>query len=352
MDSAVTTSSDAPQAAVRAFDPIEIRRRYASAFRPNPWIYWSDLLVSAGIGWGAFAMALAAPFASLGYFGWLGVSIVALLRAALFIHELTHLRPGALPGFEAGWHLLAGLPLMLPSLMYVGSHNDHHKKNVFGTRHDPEYAPIARWSRLRLVRFVLEVALVPLALPLRWGVLAPLSYLIPALRKPVVERLSTLFINADYRRPMPRGTQARRWAIQEAAACVLFWVVAGLLWQGVLPLTLVVTWVLLTSGILVINQIRTLAAHRYECDGREVDATAQLMDSINLRGVPVLTALIAPVGLRYHALHHFLPTVPYHSLGTLHRRLLRELPSEAEYHRTEAGGILAAVRELWERAPA
>ena len=113
-----------------------------------------------------------------------------------------------------------------------------------------------------------------------------------------------------------------------------------------------VTWVLLAGGILVINQIRTLAAHRYENDGREVDSFGQLMDSVNLRGVPILTALIAPVGLRYHALHHFLPSVPYHSLGALHRRLCRELPREAAYHRTEVGGILPMVRRLWERAPA
>ena len=102
----------------------------------------------------------------------------------------------------------------------------------------------------------------------------------------------------------------------------------------------------------MINQIRTLAAHHYENDGSEVDALGQLMDSVNLRGVPVLTALVAPVGLRYHALHHFLPAVPYHSLGTLHRRLCRELPREAEYHRTEAEGILPMLRRLWDRAPA
>ena len=53
-----------------------------------------------------------------------------------------------------------------------------------------------------------------------------------------------------------------------------------------------------------------------------------------------------------HALHHLLPAVPYHALGTLHRRLSRELPQEAEYHQAEAGGVFATVRDLWTRAQA
>ena len=32
--------------------------------------------------------------------------------------------------------------------------------------------------------------------------------------------------------------------------------------------------------------------------------------------------LIAPVGLRYHALHHWIPSLPYHNLGRAHRLLI------------------------------
>jgi fatty acid desaturase len=48
--------------------------------------------------------------------------------------------------------------------------------------------------------------------------------------------------------------------------------------------------------------------------------TAQYLDSTN---VPdgFLPYLWAPVGLRYHALHHLLPSLPYHSLGEAHRRI-------------------------------
>ena len=343
------TSAKVP---AQSLDVGEIRRQYGSAFRAKPVIYWGDMLVSAGVGWAAFAASVMSEFGSLEAFGYLGVAIVAHLRSVLFIHEIAHMKSDVLPGFEIGWHIAVGAPLQVPSLMYVGSHHEHHKRNGFGTQDDPEYAPIAGYSRLKLAIFVLSVAFVPLVLPLRWGVLAPLSYVFPRLRKLTVERLSTLGINPDYRRPMPKGRQAERWKNQELALGVVFWIAVGAYFAGLIGLQFWLTWVGTTSGILLINQVRTLAAHRYENDGSECDSADQLLDSINLRGVPVLTSLIAPVGLRFHALHHLLPAVPYHSLGALHWRLRRELPLEATYHQTEVAGVWVTVRELWTRAQA
>lgn len=343
-----STSADPVQS---RFDPAAIRRRYAAAFRPRPAIYWIDMLVSALVGWSAFAFAVEQPLGSLPWLLATGIAIFALLRGVLFIHEIAHFKSGTMRGFEGVWHAILGLPLMLPSLMYVGSHNDHHKRVAFGTLADPEYAPIAKWSRLRIVRFVLGVALVPLVLPFRWGVLGPLSYLIPPLRRIAVERASTLVINPEYRRPMPQGRHVRWWLVQEAFACLAFWLAVALVAMGVIQVTWLVTWYVVSTGILVVNQVRTLAAHGYENEGQRLDTTGQLMDSINLSG-SVLTTLVAPVGLRYHALHHFVPTVPYHSLGMLHRQLLAELPREAPYRRTERAGVLLTVRDLWEKAPA
>jgi hypothetical protein len=36
-----------------------------------------------------------------------------------------------------------------------------------------------------------------------------------------------------------------------------------------------------------------------------------------------------PLGLRYHALHHLFPSLPYHALGTAHRRLIVALPPDS-----------------------
>jgi fatty acid desaturase len=75
----------------------------------------------------------------------------------------------------------------------------------------------------------------------------------------------------------------------------------------------------------------------------------QLLDSINLRGLPILTVLLAPVGLRFHALHHHLPYLPYHSLGRVHRRLLAELPQNAPYRATVRDGV-GILQSLWRNA--
>ena len=325
----------------------DIRRRFAGAFRIRPWIYWTDMLGSALLGWLFFGLAFQQPALSAVQILATAGSILLLLRAALFIHELTHLRPGALPGFEVVWNLIVGIPIAVPSLMYVGSHSDHHRRTGFGTNEDPEYAPIAHWSRLRIAFFVATVAFVPFLMVLRWGVLGPLSRVLPALRPFVVQRCSTLVINTGYRRPMPRGASIRRWNWQEAGTAIFVWSAAVGVAFGWIPVAFLIQWFVLAAGIVVVNQVRTLAAHGYENSGEPVDSEGQLLDSINLTGWPFVTALIAPVGLRYHALHHYLPSLPYHSLGSVHRRLLAELPADAPYRSTLRGSLLAPLQKLW-----
>jgi len=338
-----------PRRARQTLSVGEIVKEIGPDFEPSRIIYWGDLLVSALIGWAAFDIGVRAPFGSMVHVTATAVAIFALLRAASFVHEVSHLKRGQIPGFELVWNLIVGIPLMIPSLMYVGSHLDHHKRTGFGTTDDPEYAPIARWSRPRIVAFVAKLTLLPPALPLRWGVLGPLSWFFPRLRQFVVGKLSTLVINANYVRSTPKGEQIKRWRVQEAGAALFVWAVCGALVKGWISIESVAQWYLVTAGVLIVNQLRTLVAHRYENRGEPMNAEAQLLDSINLRGWPILTALIAPVGLRYHALHHYLPYIPYHSLGIVHRRLLAELPQNAPYRATVRDG-LGMLRGLWRNA--
>jgi fatty acid desaturase len=329
--------------------PGDLFKRFAPAFRPRPVLYWLDMLTSAAVGWALFFLAATSPLGSVVHVLATIGSIFALLRAALFIHELAHFKPGALPHFETVWNLLIGYPIQVPSLMYVGSHMSHHRRDVFGTAQDPEYAPIAHWSRLRIGLFVAYLVFLPLALPIRWGVLSPLSRLFPRLRQWVVGKLSTLVINSDYTRPMPRGEQTARWTRQEMGAGIFAWAIALGFAAGWVPLAFLIQWWLLGAGILVVNQVRTLAAHGYENTGAEMDTENQILDSINLRGWSLLTVLVAPVGLRYHALHHYLPSLPYHSLGVVHRQLLQELPEDAPYRSTLRDGLIVPLKKLWYR---
>ena len=329
----------------------EIVREIGPDFESSRIIYWGDLLTSAFVGWLAYGISAKAPFGSLLHVTATLVAVFALLRAVLFIHELSHLKRGQIPGFELVWNLIAGIPLMVPSLMYVGSHMDHHKRTGFGTNEDPEYAQIARWSRLRIVSFVVTVVLLPIALPLRWGVLGPISRFFPPLRRLVVGKLSTLAINFNYVRPMPKGEHIKRWDVQEAGAAAFVWAVFGAWIAGWIPIEWIAQWCIVVCGIVSVNQVRTLLAHGYENEGEPMDAEAQLLDSINLRGWPIVSALIAPVGLRFHALHHYLPFIPYHSLGLVHRRLLAELPQNAPYRAT-LRDCVGTLRGLWRNAAA
>jgi len=307
------------------------------------------MLVSAGLGWGFFVLSIHTPFASPTYYIATVITIFALLRAVLFIHELAHLKYNAVPGFETAWLLLIGFPLMVPSIMY-DPHGDHHRQATFGTADDPEYLPLAQSHPLALVWFIVQVGIVPALLAVRWGIISPLAACIPPLRRFVIARASTLVINPHYRRHVPPKRQitrfAARFTAQEIGAAIFFWLIFLGWYLSWIPSVWLRQWFFTSAGILVINQIRTLAAHRYESQGEPLTSVGQMLDSINLRGWPVLTALVAPVGLRYHALHHFLPTVPYHSLGQLHRQLQAELPPDSAYRQTEQAGILTAIRTL------
>ena len=327
-----------------------LRRRFADAQQPRPAIFWADLAASAGIGWSAFALAgSAAPGSALSWVA-LVAATLALYRAVLFIHEIAHIKRKAVPGFEVVWNLMVGLPLMVPSLMYVGSHRDHHDVNLYGTELDPEYEPVAYWSPLRIVGSFLVMPLLPPLLALRWGVIGPVSRLFPVLRPFVVGHLSTLVINARYRRALPVRGDARRWLLEETGGALYFWTAVVAFALGGLDPHWLWIWYAVGVGILLLNHARTLAAHRYESRGEKLDWTGQLIDSVNLPGVPVLTVLAAPVGLRYHGLHHMMPGLPYHSLGAVHRSLLAELPEDSPYRSTETPGVLATLGQLLRRA--
>jgi hypothetical protein len=254
--------SKAPSALPPELDRSAMMRRFADAFRIRPWIYWTDMVGSAAAGWTLFYLSTQAPLGSIAHLAMTVGAILGLLRAALFIHELAHVKRAQIPGFDVVWNALVGVPVLVPGIMYSGSHMDHHRRNGFGTMEDPEYAPIAKWSRPRIALFVLTVAFAPLALVVRWAVLGPLSWLIPPLRKLVVERLSTLGINSHYRRALPEGTKKVRW-IREETACALFvWSVAAGTALGWIPLAFVGQWFVVAAGVLVVNQVRTLAAHK------------------------------------------------------------------------------------------
>ncbi len=318
---------------------VELTRDIAAA---RPEIYWPDMLVSAAIGYAGIAGAILLP----GWQVWASavLAVFFLYRALLFIHELTHIHRNALPGFRFVWNVLVGIPMLTPSFMYEGVHTLHHARTKYGTIEDPEYLPLALMRPWSLPAFILIAVLLPIGLLIRCAVLVPLGALIPPLRKLVWERASSLSINPDFRRRPPEGDFARMVFWQELGAAVWAWcLLASTLWLGWRPLLIALAVV---SATAVFNQIRTLVAHLWQNDGEAMTVTAQYLDSVNVPPPELFAPLWAPVGLRYHALHHLLPSMPYHSLGEAHRRLSKHLGAQSTYEKASYPGLLPLVGRI------
>jgi len=318
---------------------VELTRDIAEA---RPAIYWTDMLVSALVGYGALAGAILAGET------WLAllcafVSVMTLYRALLFIHEITHIHRDALPGFRTAWNLLVGIPMLTPSLMYEQVHTLHHARTKYGTPEDPEYLPLALMKPWSLPAFVLVALLAPVALLLRWGVLAPLGLVIPAVRRFSWERGSSLSINPDFRRRAPDSAAQRRWFLWQEVGASLWamFLLATPFWLGWKPLLVALG---VASAVATFNQLRTLVAHLWENDGEAMTVTAQYLDSVN---VPrVIAGFWAPVGLRYHATHHLLPSLPYHALAEAHRRIAAQLGAGSTFDGANYPGMMPLLGKI------
>jgi fatty acid desaturase len=122
----------------------------------------------------------------------------------------------------------------------------------------------------------------------------------------------------------------------------------ALAFLGKLPWRFFAVWLGVSSLVSFVNTLRTLGAHAYESAGDALDREGQLTDSIDTPGA-LWTELWAPVGLRYHALHHYFPGIPYHCLPEAWRRISASLPQSAVFHRVQSPGLAHSLLALYRK---
>ena len=324
------------------------RRLIADLFQRRAFVYWCDFLLSAC---GAWAMA-AVCFAAAPWSAWQIVAFlsagVLFFRAGTFIHEIAHMPARQMVNFKRAWNGLIGIPLLMPWVLYR-NHIEHHNHQKFGTPDDGEYLPLAASPVVETLKYLAQAPLLPLFMVLRFGVLAPVSWLHPRLREWVLSRVSAAVSNPHYRKRFPARDE-RHLLIVEALCFAWLMLIALLVWRGSITGGQLFTAYLLLAFTLGLNWVRNLSAHRYANGGGRMTLAEQVEDSINITGQTWLTVVLFPVGLRFHALHHMFPALPYHSMGEAHRRLMQQLPLDAPYRASNRDSFFTGVRELWQSA--
>ena len=334
-----------------AFSPVEAKRIVHDLFARNPLIYWVDFLVSFVVGSVCFALVRRTPLFSPQQAVCFVVSALAYYRAALFIHEIVHFPRGVMTAFKVVWNILCGTPFLLPSFVYQ-THHDHHRKTTYATDRDGEYLPFARRPRWEIVKYLLTSFIIPPLVVVRFAILSPLAWTSSRFRAWVHAHASSMVIDPKYIRPEPTPRELFWIRVQEALCFLWVWGVFLVppIFLGRWPIPFLIQAYATAVLVVLINALRTLGAHRYAFEPHPVEFSEQVLDSLNYPYRWWIAELWAPVGLRYHAVHHLFPSMPYHNLGKAHRRLMAELPSDSPYRQTIRRSLLAQLRELWKEA--
>lgn len=336
------------------FSIPQARRLLSDLFRHRPVLYWIDFLASLAIGYGFGSLYLSSPLFSWQQIVALVIASFALFRAGSFIHEIVHFRDGEMRSFVVAFDILAGVPMLMPSFFY-GNHIDHHNTRHYGTGQDGEYLPLGSGPLRNVAMFYAQVVFLPAMVAARFLIGTPISFLHPKLRNWVLTHWSSYVINLRYRRrQIPPDAPRAYWAFIEFLCFLRVSAIFVFIAVGAAPPHRIALLYVIAMCVLGLNYIRNLTAHLYQGDGEAMSHEEQLFDSVNIEGGRFLggpiTELFFPLGLRYHALHHLFPALPYHNLYAAHRRLMQELPSDSGYRRTVFPNFWAAAAVLRRQA--
>jgi fatty acid desaturase len=190
-----------------------------------------------------------------------------------------------------------------------------------------------------------QIFLQPIFTVFRFVVVTPISFLHPKLRQWTLNNYSTFAFVLPCPRVIPKNAPRKFWAFMDIACWIRGTLIFALVFVGANPWYRIPQIYCLAILPLTLHYTRSLTAHFYLSDGKKQSFEGQLMDSIDIRG-NLFTELLYPIGLRYHALHHLFPSMPYHNLGEAHRRLMAELPAESPYRKLVYPSFFSVIRQL------
>ena len=275
--------------------------------RRSPW----RSLVAIGGPWFVIAVAVAVVvIAEMWWLYPLAVVVIAGRQHALavLVHEGAH----GLLCQDRRWNDamsdgLVAFPLLVSTELYRRHHFRHHR--ALNSPDDPDVDEVSgTWSRAR------------------WWCAALLDVsglqMLGAAKTAAQWSVPFALLNAGQRAQMSRGTLVG-FGLVATLAALSFTVLNG--W-----LLFVAFW--LVPMLTVLNflfRIRSAAEH-VGCA-----MTSELEGSRTVLAGPVARALIGPFNIGYHAEHHLYPSVPYHNLPALHRRLMDDPTYAARIHLNE-----------------
>ncbi len=304
------------------------------------------MLLGATIAYTAAGIYLGAPAFSLLQIAAFLVASFWLYRVGSLVHEVAHLGGHELISFKVAWNLLVGIPTLTPSTFFTGHHRDHHTQRVYGTPEDPEYVVnvCPRGSILNLVFYFLFVVLFPLMVFVRF-LLAPLTFISPAIREFTLRHLSAFTFNWKYERSLNR-IDRKTFATIELLCSVRAIAIPASVLFGITDPSRMIQLYLLGATVVLMNQLRQLADHHFESNGDRLTMSDHIMDSCNYVGKDPLTWLFFPFAIQYHALHHMFPSLPYHNLAMAHGYLMKELSIDSPYRDLVQPGWWSVARKM------
>lgn len=313
-------------------------------FKVSPIRYWFDFLLSMTIAYTAAAIYLESPLWSWQQFIAFPIAAFWLYRLGSLVHEVCHLGQHEMRVFKVTWNVLVGVMTFMPSPFFTRHHRDHHTQRMYGTPEDPEYVAnvFQRGNTFSFFLYCLHMLVFPLLVFLRF-LLAPLTFVHPRLREVVLRRASSLTLNRNYQRHLTDFDRRVITAIEMLcfvrAAFIPFSIAFGLAHWSRIPL-------LYALGLVtfILNQMRQLADHHFDGNGERVDLESHILDSCNYTGNDPLTLLFFPFSIRFHALHHLFPSMPYHNLKRAHAHLVKTLPIENLYRTLDRPGWWSVSR--------